>query len=72
MMRLFNFNLSVSFKFYWTLVIIRYETRYILHPRGVTAPEVLGSIANSWQLVSNTLMRTTIIIIVDEARDAFT
>ena len=41
-------------------------------PQGVAAPEVLGSIANSRQLVSNTLMRTTIIIIVDEARDAFT
>ena len=53
--------------------IIRYETRYILHPLvGVAAPEVLGSIANSRQLVSNTLMRTTIIIIVDEARDAST
>ena len=52
--------------------IIRDETRYTLYPLGVAAPEILGSIADGWQLVSNPLVRTTIIIIVDEGRDAFT
>ena len=36
------------------------------------APEVSGSIANDWKLVSYPLVRTTIIIIVYEARDAIT